>query len=134
MQIIIFTLGDKYYALKTDNVEEISRDINITKVPNAPEWIEGIINVRGNVITLTNLYKLLQEEEDICYNNIIMVRNEEEMIGVLVKEIKEVVNIKEEDIQNLDYESENGISGIIRINEQIVNIIDMNILFAKNEG
>lgn len=134
MQIVIFTLGDKYYALETDNVEEISRDINITKVPNAPEWVEGIINVRGNVITLTNLYKLLQEEEDICYNNIIMVRNEEEMIGVLVKEIKEVVNIKKEDIQSLDGESKNGILGIVRIKEEIVNIIDMDILFAKNEG
>lgn len=134
MQIIVFTLGDKYYALRTDNVEEISKDMAITKVPNAPIWVEGIINLRGHVITLINLCKLLQEEDDVCYNNIVIVHDDEEKIGVLVKDVMEVVDIEEKDIQNINYDSAEGILGIIRIDEEIINIIDMNILISKNEG
>lgn len=134
MQIIVFTLGDKYYALRTDKVEEITKDVNITKVPNAPTWVEGIINLRGNVITLINLSKLLQQEDNLCYNNIIIVHDEEEKAGVLVKDVIEVVDIEEDDIQIVNQGSAEGILGIVRINGEIINIIDMNILISKNEG
>ena len=55
MQIILFTLNDRHYAISTDMVEEISKQIPSTNVPNSPEWVEGIINLRGNVVTLLNL-------------------------------------------------------------------------------
>lgn len=134
MQIIIFTLGDQYYALRTDKVEEISKNIAITKVPNSPIWIEGIINLRGNVVSLINLSKLLQQEDNLCYNNIIIVHNQEEKVGILVKDVIEVVDIAEEDIQNINHDSTDGILGIIRIDGRIINIIDMDILLSKNEG
>lgn len=134
MQIIIFTLGDKYYALKTENVEEISKNMVVTKVPNSPTWVEGITNLRGNVVTLINLSKLLQQEDDMCYNNIIIVHNDEEMAGILVKDVMEVVDIEEKDIQNMNHDPLDGILGIVRINGEIINIIDINILLSKNEG
>ena len=64
MQIIVFTLNDKYYAIDTEQVEEISKNIPSTIVPNAPYWIEGLINLRGNVVSLVNLCKILRREED----------------------------------------------------------------------
>ncbi len=134
MQIIIFTLSDKYYAISTENVEEISRNINITKVPNAPNWVEGLVNLRGNVVTLINLCKLLQQEESICYNNIIIVQNQEEKVAVLVKDVIEVANIEEEDIQRVSEESVDGVIGIVRLKDNIINIIDINMLISKNEG
>lgn len=134
MQIIIFTLSDQYYAISTKNVEEISKNINITKVPNAPKWVEGLVNLRGNVVTLINLSKLLQQDESLCYNNIIIVQNQEEKIAVLVKDVIEVVNIEEEDIQRVLDEATDGIVGIVRLKDRIINIIDINILISKNEG
>ena len=134
MQIIIFTLSDKYYAISTENVEEISRNINITKVPNAPNWVEGLVNLRGNVVTLINLCKLLQQEESICYNNIIIVQNQEEKVAVLVKDVIEVANIEEEDMQRVSEESVDGVIGIVRLKDNIINIIDINMLISKNEG
>ncbi len=134
MQIIIFTLSDKYYAISTENVEEISRNINITKVPNAPNWVEGLVNLRGNVVTLINLCKLLQQEESICYNNIIIVQNQEEKVAILVKDVIEVANIEEEDIQRVSEESVDGVIGIVRLKDNIINIIDINMLISKNEG
>lgn len=134
MQIIIFKLRDQYYAISTENVEEISKNISITKVPNAPTWVEGLVNLRGNVVTLINLCKLLQQEDSSCYNNIIIIQNEEEKVAIIVEDVVEVVDIEEEDIQKIGEEAADGIIGIIRMKDEIVNIIDINTLISKNEG
>lgn len=133
MQIIIFTLNDKYYAINTEQVEEITKTISLTKVPNAEGWTEGLINLRGNVITLVNLSKLLLQNEDSCYNNIIIVNIDEEKIGILVKEVMEVVNIEEEKMESFNDENK-GIVGIYRIDNRIINIVDIHSLLYKNEG
>ncbi|MGO1468776.1 MAG: chemotaxis protein CheW [Tissierella sp.] len=133
MQIIIFTLNDKYYAINTKEVEEITKTISLTNVPNSEDWTEGLINLRGNVVTLINMNKLLLQEEDSCYNNIIIVENEEERIGILVKEVIEVVNIEEEKIENFNIDND-GILGIYRIENRVINIIDIDSLLYKNEG
>lgn len=134
MQIIIFTLSDEYYAINTENVDEISKNIRVANVPNAPDWIEGLINLRGNVVTLINSYKLLEHKGNMVYNDIIIVHNDNgEKIGIMVKDIIEVANIEESDIQKVSDITENGVMGIIDRNDSIVNIIDINELISKNE-
>ncbi|OLS01534.1 chemotaxis protein CheW [Tissierella creatinophila] len=133
MQIIIFTLNDKYYAINTEIVEEITKTISLTQVPNSEDWTEGLINLRGNVITLVNMSKLLLQNEDSCYNNIIIVNIEEEKIGILVKEVMEVVNIEEEKMESFNTQN-TGIVGIYRIDNRIINIVDIHSLLYKNEG
>lgn len=134
MQIIVFTLKDKYYAMSTDKVEEISKKIASTKVPNSPNWVEGLINLRGYVVTLVNLSKILHQDDGVCYNNIIIIHNNDEKIGLMVKDVKEVMNIKTEDIQKIEGKESDGIIGIVRINGDIINIIDIEKLLSKNEG
>ena len=134
MQIIVFTLSDKYYAIGTDRVEEITKDLAFTLVPNSPDWVEGLINLRGNVVTLVNLAKLLHQEEDMCYNNIIIIHNEEEKVGLLVKDVMEVMNIEEDEFQKVTKEDLDGILGIVRRDGRIINIVDIDKLLFKNEG
>ena len=134
MQIIVFTLKDKYYAMSTDKVEEISKKIPSTKVPNSPTWVEGLINLRGYVVTLVNLSKLLHQDDGVCYNNIIIIHNNEEKIGLMVRNVKEVMNIKTEDIQRIEDKGSDGIIGIVRMKGNIINIIDIEKLLSKNEG
>ncbi|HLS53732.1 MAG TPA: chemotaxis protein CheW [Tissierellaceae bacterium] len=134
MQIIIFTIGDKYYGLNTEEVEEIIDETQSKKVPNSPDWVEGLINLRGSVVTTINLSKLLRQKEDLCYNNIIIINDNEEKIGLLIKDVVEVIDIDEKDIEQIDMEAEDAIIGILRVNDRLVNIIDINILFSKNEG
>ena len=62
MQVIVFTLGENKYAISTDKVEEITKNDQSTEVPNSLDWVEGLINLRGNVVTLLNLSKLLQQD------------------------------------------------------------------------
>lgn len=133
MQIIVFKLDDKVYAIETGTVEEITKRVTSTKVPNAPEWVDGLINLRGNVITLLNLSKLLHQQDSVCYNNIIIIRNKEEMVGLMVEEVIQVMEISSEDIQKISNDNKDGIIGIIHLENMIINIIGMEDLF-KNQN
>ncbi|MDG2830264.1 chemotaxis protein CheW [Vibrio parahaemolyticus] len=83
MQVIVFSLNDKLFAIPTNKIIEITKSMDSIKVPNAPEFIEGLINLRGNVVTLLNLGKILSRDDNICYNNIIILNYEEDMLGLL---------------------------------------------------
>ena len=128
MKIIVFTLGEKYYAISTEKVDEISKKIPSTNIPNSPEWVEGLINLRGNVVTLVNLSQLLQQEDDQCYNNIIIINNTDEKTGILVKDVFEVANIDNKDIQKITDEESEHIMGIIRMEDNLINIVDFDNL------
>lgn len=129
IQIIVFTLDDQYYALNTDKVKEISVKMSASNIPNAPSWIEGLINLRGNVIPLVNLFKLLDQDGELCYNNIIIVKNEEDDVGLMVSAVIKVVNIPEEDLQKTK-DLKDGIAGIILMDDEIVNLIDLEKLLS----
>lgn len=133
MQVVIFTLEDKYYAINTESVDEIITKIKATKVPNSQEWVEGLINLRGNVVTLINLFKLLHHEDDLCYN-IIIINHEDEKIGLLVKDIVGVIDIENRDIEKVNEKVVDGIIGVVKREAHIINIIDIDVLFSENEG
>lgn len=133
MQIIIFTLDKEYYAISTEYVEEIIRDITTTKVPNTNDYIEGLINLRGNVVTLINLSKLLKKTNNLCYNDVIIINNEIEKMGIMVNDVREVIDIDEKSIQKVSKKPVDGVIGIIENKDSIVNILDMNLLLI-NEG
>lgn len=128
MQIVVFTLGDKEYAMDSRTVEEIIKKMDSTVVPKSPAWIEGLINLRGNVVPLVNLSKLLHREDNQCYTNIVIIQKQEGKIGILVNEIKEVRKINDEDIEKGSIESGNGIVGIIQLDGRLVNYIDLDLL------
>ncbi|MBP9920867.1 chemotaxis protein CheW [Proteiniclasticum ruminis] len=124
-QIIVFTLGEKHYAVNSDQVEEISKMMDSTMVPNAPKHIRGLINLRGNVVALVNLSELLRLKEKECYNNIVIMNKEDEKIGILVTEVKEVLKIQDEDIEKVSGDGKNGVVGIIQLGGNLVNYIDL---------
>jgi purine-binding chemotaxis protein CheW len=124
-QIIVFTLGEKYYAVNSEQVEEISKMMDSTMVPNAPKHIRGLINLRGNVVALVNLSELLHLKEKECYNNIVIMNKEDEKIGILVTEVKEVLKIQDEDIEKVSGDGKSGVVGIIQLGGNLVNYIDL---------
>lgn len=128
MQIIIFELKGRQYAIKTEQVEEITKWMDITPVPKAPHYIKGLINLRGNVITIMELSKLLDlpVEEDQKYANIIIAKIDEERIGLLVEDVWEVMNIEEDHIETLDIdEKQQEMKGIIQIEDRIINLLEL---------
>jgi len=132
MQMIIFTLNEKYYAFSSENVEEITTKIPWTPVPQSPAWVQGLVNLRGNVITLINFYKLLSpndEVKEIWYNNIIIVKNDEEKIAFMVDDVAWVLDIEPSAVQQLDDQTDELVSSVIQVKDQIVSVINMEKLF-----
>ena len=116
--------------MNSDQVEEISKLIPSTLVPNAPKHIEGLINLRGNVISLVNLAKLLRLGEDQCYNNIVILDRQDEKLGILVTEVKEVLKIEEKDIEKVSAETKSGVVGILQLEKDLVNYIDLDRIIS----
>ncbi|NLN14039.1 MAG: purine-binding chemotaxis protein CheW [Tissierellia bacterium] len=134
MQIIIFKLLDKYYALRTDSVEEITKYTDYTRVPNAPDWVTGLINLRGYVVTLLDLASLLKVDAPLEYNNIIICNHQEEKIGLLVEEIIGVREIEENMVRRFKKDMKAELLGIVQMKDYIVNVIDLEKLLTENEG
>ena len=136
MQMIVFRLKDLYYGLSTELVEEITTTLSHTKVPNSPGWIEGLVNLRGDVLTLINLYNLLNLNDfDIedCYNNTIIAHLDENNVALMVDEVIGVTDIDEDELQSVSEEDDSYLRALVTAYDQIVNVLDLNSLFPKKE-
>ena len=133
MQIIIFTLNDIFYGIDTDYVKEINKMMDFIPVPKAPNFVKGLINLRGNIVTLMDTNLLLSMDMTNEYNHIMVLFDDKEEIAITVKEIVEIINISEDKI-SIASDLSDEISGILEVNGKIVNIIDVKILMSKNEG
>ncbi|WP_297637844.1 chemotaxis protein CheW [uncultured Clostridium sp.] len=130
MQIVIFKLENEYFAVKTEGVQSINNIMNITKVPNAPKYIKGLINLRGSIKTLIDINLLLNIEQNKTQENIIILDINEEEVGIIVDKVLEVVSIENENLKGI--ESESYISGIINYEEKLITILDIDELIEFN--
>lgn len=132
MQVVIFRLKDEQFAVETAKVQSINDHMFITKVPKAPDYIKGLINLRGNVISLLDLNLLLNKFNDDDRNNIIIIKLQEEEVGITVDEVNEVLDIKEtiiervEDDRKLPY-----VKGVLNFKDRIVTLIDIDKLLPN---
>jgi len=97
MHIIIFKLLEEYFALGLDYVKEIVCVDRITKVPMSPEYFKGVINIRGQVIPVIDLLKMLKTESKIGNSNnkkIIIIEFQDELVGIVVNEVLDVMEIE----------------------------------------
>ena len=100
--------------------------MSITRVPKSPPFIKGLVNLRGNVITLLDINLLLGIDNDNESTNTIILKLEEEEIGITVDEVKEVLEVDENVIERNSVEAENSyIKGILNFKDRIVTLIDV---------
>ena len=126
MQFVIFKLGDEYFAIDTKSIQNISEMITITKVPKAPKYIKGLINLRGSIKPLVDISMLLNIENNNNPQNIIIIKLNDEEVGIAVDEVVEVLDIEKDKFQSLSNKSKEYILGVIELNEAIITIIDVN--------
>jgi len=95
LQFVTFSLNNEEYAVDILNVQEINRIAEITKVPNSPPYIEGVINLRGKVIPILNLRKKFGFPEKIPDNTsrIIIIETKDITCGMMVDFVSEVLRI-----------------------------------------
>lgn len=93
IQYIAFELGNEEYALRINDVYEIIRLQQISPIHNSKYFLEGVTNLRGKVIPVVNLHKRLKllEQNATKETRIIVVKSREEMIGIIVDKVDEVI-------------------------------------------
>ena len=141
LQTVTFFIGSELYGIDIRNVVEIIKHSDITPVPNCPEYIEGVTNLRGRIIPIINLKKrfLLGKdnngsEEDL----IVVVETSDSTAGLIVDRLSKVVDIPYNLIESkLDIKnSKNGkfIDGIGNLNDKTVIILNCEeLLRPENE-
>jgi purine-binding chemotaxis protein CheW len=131
IQVVAFRLGKEEYAVDILNVQEIIRLLNITRVPRAEDHIEGVVNLRGNIIPIINLHKQFNlqsagKEED---RRIIVFQFDDLKAGIIVDEVSEVLRLVKADIEETAkvYSSISAehIQGIAKVNDRLLILLDL---------
>lgn len=132
MQFVIFKLGEEHFAVETDKILSINDMMAITRVPNAPYYIKGLINLRGSIKSLVDINLLLNRESKKEQNNIIILKVDDEEIGITVDEVEEVIDIEENRLQKLETHNTAGyIKGIIDLEGKLLTIIEIEKLLNQ---
>ncbi|MCQ2080686.1 MAG: chemotaxis protein CheW [Lachnospiraceae bacterium] len=135
VQYIVIKLGNEQYGIDIKYIDNIVRMQSITRVPHVPNYIKGVINLRGEVIPVLNLrLKMnLEEVEETKASRIIILKIEQYgLLGFIVDEVKEVVTLSEIQIEKTAYdgteEKQNFVFGVGKNDGQLISLLDMNVV------
>ncbi|MCI1953936.1 MAG: chemotaxis protein CheW [Ligilactobacillus acidipiscis] len=127
MQMILFKMNQQHYLIAAETVEEVVDTVQITKVPLAPLWVKGLINLRGTVLTVISLAQLVGLAESQTNRNIMIMKKDDERRGLLIDEVIEVVDVDPDDIQLSEDQAALYFTGVVDLGEQtIADVVDVN--------
>jgi purine-binding chemotaxis protein CheW len=138
-----FIICSELFAVNVSKVLEVLQKENITKVPNAPDYIKGIINFRGEVVPVFESrarFNLTERKDDETYVIIVLdlsSENETFRIGAIVDKVQDVINISEDEIKPVpamskDFNTE-FLQGIFKLNEKFIMLLDVEKVFKAGE-
>ena len=131
-QFIVIRVGSEQYGIDIRYIDNIVRMQVVTRVPKVPAYLKGVINLRGEVIPVMSIrLKMGLEADEITRaTRIIILKQQEGNVGVMVDEVKEVVTLTEEQIDKVSHESKEGkanfITGIGKHNNELISLLDLN--------
>ena len=141
IQLVNFRLRDEEFAVDVGSVKEITRVAEISHIPEAPSFIQGVTNLRGQIIAVVNLAKqfgLASQEELPESARIVVTELNGQTVGILVDEVPEVLKIPEENIEptpeliqtkvKKDY-----IKGVGKLDNRVIVLLDLEKVLATHE-
>lgn len=139
IQWVTFHLNNEVYGIAVMQVMEVLRSVEITPVPGAPDYVLGIINLRGNVVTVIDTRKRfsLPSKEVDDLSRIVIIESNGQVLGMLVDCVAEVVYLKESEIDiapNVgNDESSRFIQGVHSKGDSLLILVDINKLLTQDE-
>lgn len=138
-QLILFSLKNGNYGIPIENVAEINKMEEITVVPRAPKFIEGVINLRGNVVPIIDLRKRfgMNTSEKTKKTKIIIVQFNKRQFGLIVDSVSEVLTLASDQIEpSLPMVSglkAEFIKGIGKDGEKLIIILEISRILQSDE-
>ena len=139
VQMINFVVAGDEYAVDIKKIREVINFREITQLPKAPDFVKGIINLRGDVIPVIDLREKfgLHHEEYSALTNIIIVEIAKKAIGVVVDSVSHVIRIPESEIAPsppfVGGLSGKYVSGIAKLEERLIVVLDMEKILSAEE-
>ncbi len=138
-KFLTFICGDEVYGIEILRVREIIKLMDITTVPQTPDYMKGVINLRGKVIPVIDLRLKfsMPEEEHTKETCIIVTEVNKTSIGIIVDSVSEVLDIKSEEIEDAPHLGQdidtNFILGLGKTKERIVILLDIEQVLSSEE-
>jgi len=139
LHIVGFRVGAETFGVSIQTVHEIVRIMEITAVPDAPIYIEGVINLRGKIIPVVDLRKRFGEKTITSSkkNRILVTEIGAKMVGLVVDSASEVLKIPPSDIDpppNVFEEGElNYVTGVAKLGNRLIILVDMSKIMQRGE-
>lgn len=139
LQLVSFVIEDEEFGVDILRVQEIIRPIEITRVPNAPTFVEGVINLRGRIIPVVDLrtrFGFTPRERD-SDTRIVVVELRDKVIGFMTDAVKEVIRINEDVIEpppdlavGIDA---HYIRSVAKLEDRLLILLDLDAVISKEE-
>ncbi len=139
VQVVSFRLSNEEYGVDIAQVQEIIRTVEITHVPRAPHFMEGVINLRGQLIPIIDLRTrfAMARQEHTKSTRIVVTEIGNKRVGIVVDSVSEVLNIPIEHVENApdmiagvgtDY-----IQGVGKVNGRLIILLDLTMVITGEE-
>lgn len=132
-QYIVVMVGDEHYGIDISYIDNIVRMQKITRVPRVQTYFTGVINLRGEVVPIMSLRKKMGLADDVFTNasRIIILKLEDSaLLGIIVDEVKEVVNLSEDETDKAS--KGKFINGIGKHGDELISLLDINSIIEDD--
>ena len=139
IELIVFKLGDEEFAANIDQVREIMRIGTITPIPDSPDFIEGVTNVRGEITVAIDLKArlFLPVKQEVESKHIVITEQEKNLFGLMVDEVTEVLRISESEVKPtpelVTRIDRIYIRGVITLEKRLIILIDLAKVLQEEE-
>lgn len=139
LQLVGFNLGDEEFGVDILKVQEINRMIEITKVPQSPDFVEGVINLRGEIIPVIDLRKRfgLSRKDPDRHTRIIVAEVLDSTLGFVVDAVSEVIRIKSDTVEPppkiVKGDHSEYIKGVGKLEDRLLMLLDIDKILSVNE-
>src|SRR3989337_2940204 len=135
--LLVFTLDDQRYALYASSANRVFPVVEITPLPEAPEIVTGIVNIRGQIMPVVNIRKrfLLPKKDTSLSDKLIITNTHRRAVGIIVDEICDVIEYAESDIISINniLSGMNYIDGVAKLKDGMILIHDIDTFLSLEE-
>ncbi len=139
LQYVTFRLDDETYGINVMQIQEVLRYTEIAPVPGAPDYVLGIINLRGNVVTVIDTRRRfgLSDAEVSDHTRIVVIEVAGQVLGILVDSVAEVVYLRQSEVETApnvgNEESAKFIQGVCNKNGELIILVEFEKLLTEEE-
>jgi len=140
-QLVTFCLGREHYGIPVGKVKEIIRPMEACPIPGMAGPVEGVINLRGEIIPVLRIHLVLgsreMEEDNSRKQRVIILESGDGRFGIVVDEVRDVIKIEDEKIKaspgvSMDHKCEEAILGIAQVGDRMIICLDPKKLVSES--